>query len=396
MRSSYKLSVLCVASVILAACSTAEQSVQPTHALPDSQPQTTCTPIPANLQIETMSLEQKVGQLFIIRPDTLDPVQSQEQINDANAVGVTELSDAMCQVLAEYHVGGVCQFGKNIASPEQITRFNADLQAASEIPLFIAVDEEGGTIARLANNNNFNLPRYENAAAVAADGTAAVYQMGKTIGKYLKDYGFTMDFAPVADVNTNPENPVIGTRAFSAEAEETAQMASAMASGLQSEGILPTFKHFPGHGDTAEDTHTGAAYTSKTLEQLQACELLPFETTNKISPHAVMVAHIAVPNVTGDDTPASLSEKIVDLIPNSKNTLIITDSLAMQAITNRCSAGEAAVMALQAGCDILLMPNDLDEAYHAVLNAVQSGELSQQRLDQSVEKILRFKQIYCR
>ena len=361
--------------------------------LPADEAGPTPEPTPAaetTLTAADLTLEEKVGQLFIIRPDSLDLTLPQEQIDDAKADGVTELTDAMRDALQKYPVGGVCQFGKNIVDPEQITAFNAALQEASDIPLFISVDEEGGAVARLANKDTFDLPRYESAAAVGAEGADAACAMGQTIGGYLRTYGFNMDFAPDADVNTNPDNPIIGTRAFSSDAAEAADCAAAMARGLAGEGILPTFKHFPGHGDTAEDSHTALAVTYKTLDELQACELLPFAADTGL--HAVMVGHIAAPNVTGDGTPATLSPQLVALIPDAENTLIVTDSLAMDAITAAYTPGEAAVQALQAGCDVLLMPNSLPEAYAAVLEAVQNGTISEERLDRSVNKILLYKQ----
>ena len=351
------------------------------------------TPTPAPVTADMLTLEQKVGQLFIVRPDALDLTLSQETINDAHADGVTAVTNDMRKALQQYPVGGICQFGKNIESPSQLARFNADLQAASATPLLIAVDEEGGLIARLANNDAFNLPRYASAAAVGASGDPAdAREMGQTIGNYLKTYGFNMDFAPDADVNTNPDNPIIGERAFSSDAATAAQMAAAAADGLRENGILPTLKHFPGHGDTAEDSHTDLAVTYKTREELENCELLPFAADTGL--HAVMVGHIAAPNVTGDMTPATLSPTLIGMIPDAENALIVTDSLAMDAITAAYTPGEAAVLAIQAGCDVLLMPNSLPEAYAAVLDAVQNGTISEARLDQSVNKILHYKEVY--
>lgn len=351
------------------------------------------TPTPAPVTADMLTLEQKVGQLFIVRPDALDLTLSQETINDAHADGVTAVTNDMRKILQQYPVGGICQFGKNIESPSQLARFNADLQAASATPLLIAVDEEGGLIARLANNDAFNLPRYASAAAVGASGDPAdAREMGQTIGSYLKTYGFNMDFAPDADVNTNPDNPIIGERAFSSDAATAAQMAAAAADGLRENGILPTLKHFPGHGDTAEDSHTDLAVTYKTREELENCELLPFAADTGL--HAVMVGHIAAPNVTGDMTPAALSPTLIGMIPDAENALIVTDSLAMDAITAAYTPGEAAVLAIQAGCDVLLMPNSLPEAYAAVLDAVQNGTISEARLDQSVNKILHYKEVY--
>ena len=362
---------------VLCACAAAPQS---------AAPQPSAAPSAAPTRDSALTLEQKVGQLFIVRPDALDLTLAQETINDAKADGVTELTDAMRDALRTYPVGGICQFGKNISGPEQIKRFNDDLQAASQTPLFITVDEEGGRVSRLANNPAFDLPQYKNGAI--SDARA----MGQDIGGYLKQYGFNMDFAPVADVNTNPDNPVIGDRAFSSDAETAARMVAEAAQGLRDNGILPTLKHFPGHGNTKEDSHTALAVTHKTLAELQGCEFLPFAADSGL--HAVMVGHIAAPNVTGDMTPATLSPALVGLIPDAENTLIVTDSLAMDAITAAYTPGEAAVLALQAGCDVLLMPNGLPEAYNAVLQAVKDGTISEERLDRSVDKILRYKAIF--
>ena len=374
----------------LTACTAAPADTLPA-AVPTPTPASTPAPTAAPAPADALTPEEKIGQLFIIRPDALDLTLPQETINDAKADGVTMLTDAMRETLQAYPVGGICQFGKNITDPEQLAQFNADLQAASRTPLFIAVDEEGGAVARLANHPAFDLPQYESAAAVGASGDPAdACAMGQTIGAYLKEYGFNMDFAPDADVNTNPDNPIIGTRAFSSDAATAAEMAAAAADGLRTSGILPTLKHFPGHGDTAEDSHTALAVTYKTLDELQACELLPFAADTGL--HAVMVGHIAAPNVTGDDTPATLSPQLVALIPDAENTLIVTDSLAMDAITAAYTPGEAAVQAFQAGCDVLLMPNSLPEAYAAVLEAVQNGTISEERLDRSVNKILLYKQ----
>ena len=358
---------------------------------------------PVAALLQQMTLREKVGQLFMIRPDSLDLTLPQEEIDDEYADGVTALSDAMRKTLQDYPVGGICQFGKNITGPQQIAQFNADLQAASKIPLLISVDEEGGAVARLANHPAFDLPRYESAAAIGEIGDPeAAREMGATIGAYLKDYGFTMDFAPDADVYTNPANTVIGTRAFSQDAATAATMAGAMAQGLQAQGILPTLKHFPGHGDTAEDSHSGLAYSHRTKEEMLQCEFLPFmqPTQGKggIGPHAIMVGHIAAPALDGD-TPASLSYPIVtgllrgELL-QGEDVLVVTDSLAMGAITEQYAPAEAAVQALNAGCDILLMPDGLTEAFDGVVAAVENGTISEERLNESVARILRVKQQY--
>ena len=313
------------------------------------------------------------------------------------------MTDAMRQSLEKYPVGGICQFGKNITDPQQIAAFNGDLQAASALPLLIAVDEEGGRVARLANNGAFDLPRYESALSVGETGNPeAARQMGRTIGAYLRDYGFTMDFAPVADVWTNPENTVIGDRAFSRDAQTAAAMAGAMAQGLREEGILPTYKHFPGHGDTAQDSHDGLASTDRTEDEMRECEWLPFlreAQTAQDDTRAIMVGHIAAPALGDAGVPASLSHRMVtDILRGQllvgEDVLVVTDSLAMGAITQQYTPAQASVQALQAGCDILLMPAGLAEAFEGVVAAVEDGTITETRLDESVRRILRYKQQY--
>lgn len=349
--------------------------------------ESTAVPVPSVQGIvENMPLRQKVGQLFIVRPDALDFTQTQEQIDDAKEKGVLELTEEMRGALEQYPVGGIALFGKNIETPEQLRRFTAQLKAAEEIPLFLAVDEEGGRVARLANCDGFDLPKYASAYETEDAG-----EMGRTIGAYLKDYGFNMDFAPVADVNSNPENPVIGNRAFSDDAQTVCEKAAAMAEGLQEYGIMPVYKHFPGHGDTAEDSHAELAVVHKTLEQLQEIEWVPY--ANQKLP-AVMVAHVAAPEA-GVDGPASLSytavtEWLRGLLGHEG--LVITDALAMSAITKTHSPSEACIRALEAGVDILLMPAGLREAMDGVEDAVKSGRISESRIDESVCRILTAKQ----
>lgn len=346
--------------------------------------------------LQQMTLREKVGQLFIIRPDALDLSQPPEQVSDSSAAGVTVLSEEMADMLKDYPVGGIVLFGKNIVDSEQLVGFIESLQSTSDIPLFMAVDEEGGLVARLANNPAFNLPKYESAAAVGeSEDPSDALAMGTTIGAYLYDYGFNMDFAPVADVNTNPDNPVIGSRSFSSNAAVAAEMAKAMADGLKQQAIIPVFKHFPGHGDTAEDSHSGIAISYKTKEEMESCEWLPYASLT--SGDCVMVGHIATPNITGDLTPASMSHEIINGILRQQlgfDGIVITDSLEMGAITNEYDSGEAAIKAMEAGCDILLGPENYQEAFEAVVGAVENGTISEERINESVYRILLLKKTY--
>ena len=364
-----------------------EAPTQPATEAP-TQPEQTEPPDYVTSLMQEMTLRQKIGQLFIVHPDSLDPPPNPDE---KCAVGCTP---AMMEALQQYPVGGIIMFGENIESPDQIRKFNTDLQACAEIPLFLCIDEEGGLVARLANHKAFDLPKYRSAASVGKSGDPSkALEMGRTIGSYLKEYGFNVDFAPVADVNTNPKNTIIGSRAFSSKPETAAQMAAAMAEGLREEGIIPTFKHFPGHGDTAEDSHDALAVSRKTAEELAECEWIPFESATEND--MIMMGHIALPGILPDRTPATMAPEIVtDVLKNQLGFqgLVITDSLEMGAITAQYTSDKAALYALKAGCDIILMPANLETAFEAVVEACETGELSKDHLDATVERILRFKE----
>ena len=347
-------------------------------------------------RMQTMTLEEKVGQLFIIRVDALDLSQPVTQVNDAWAEGMLFLSEDMEKTLEKYPVGGVVLSGKNIADQKQLLSFTRALKNAGDIPLFIAVDEEGGLVARLANTWSLNLPQYESAMAVGASGDPKDAQdMGRTIAAYLRVYGFNMDFAPVADVFTNPQNTVIGSRAFASDAQTVTQMTRAFSDELQKKEIIPVYKHFPGHGDTAEDSHTGLAVSYKTKEEMLSCEWLPYETLSQYN--CVMTAHVATPNVTGHMLPATMSPEILQDVLRKElgfTGVILTDSMDMGAITEAYTPGEAAVQCILAGCDMVLGPENLQEAYDALLSAVKNGDIPEERIDESVYRVLTLKESY--
>ena len=217
--------------------------------------------------------------------------------------------------------------------------------------------------------------------------------MSASIGRYLVQYGIDLDFAPVADVNTNPDNPVIGRRAFSDDPQQAAEMVAAAVEGFQEAGVLCCLKHYPGHGDTAEDSHKALAVTQKSWQELLSCELVPFQAGIDAGADLVMVGHIAAPQVTGEDTPASLSQPLLQSLRQELgfDGVIVTDSLAMEGITGLYTPGQAAVLAVQAGVDILLMPDGLAEAFDAVMAAVEDGTIPQSRIDESAARVLALK-----
>ncbi len=339
-----------------------------------------------------MSLREKVGQLFIVRPEALA-----ENSNAETAPATDRVDDAVISRIEEYPVGGIALFSRNITSAEQLPMFISDLQSSSKYPLFIAVDEEGGRVARIANSDFFNVASYKSMEDIGKSGDASkAEEVGRQIGSYLKELGFNLDFAPVADTNTNPQNIVIGDRSYGSDPALVARMVSAQLDGMHDSGIMGTLKHFPGHGDTKDDTHSGYVSIEKTWDELKECELVPFITA---LPKAdmVMVSHITAVNVTSDKLPTSMSETMITGKLRNElgyNGVIITDSMAMGAIADSYTSDIAAVMAVKAGADIILMPESLEKSFNAVLNAVNSGEISISRIEESAERVLTLKAKY--
>ena len=333
-------------------------------------------------KLAAMTLREKVGQLFWVRPEALDFSRNPEK---------KTLTQSMQRNLEQYPVGGIVVFKKNIQNEDQLSSLIADFQSTSPIPMIVAVDEEGGAVARLANHEAFSSARE---IGETGDPEQA-RQMGQTIGGYLHSYGFNLDFAPVADVDSNPANPVIGRRAFSTAAQQTAQMVAAAVEGFHEAGMLCTVKHFPGHGDTGQDSHYGTATSYKTWEEMKAMEMLPFEAGIAAGVDVVMTAHITTPNATTDGLPASLSYTMISERLRGElgfQGVIVTDALEMNAIKNHFAPEQAAVAALRAGVDVLLMPSNLRAAFDGVVQAVEDGTLSEERLNESVRRVLNLKQ----
>ncbi len=341
----------------------------------------------AQVLLEGMTLHEKVCQLFIVTPEELTGISGTATVGGASTKSA----------LQDYPVGGLVYFAGNILTPDQCTSMIENTQSYSQLGLFIAVDEEGGTVARIGRNSAMGTTSFPNMATGGAQGTDAAYYVGLTIGSEITQFGFNLDFAPVADVNTNPDNPVIGSRAFSSDAEEAAELVASAVQGFRDGGILCCLKHFPGHGDTATDSHYGLAETTKTLDELRETEFLPFQAGIDAGAELVMVGHISTPNITGDNVPASLSSYMVTDILRGElgfDGLVVTDSLSMEAVTDQYGSGEAAVLAVQAGVDLLLMPEDLSAAVSALESAVDNGTLTESRIDESVLRILSVKLEY--
>ena len=338
--------------------------------------------------IATHSLDEKICQLFIITPEALTGYGT-----------VTAAGDATEEKIEEYPVGGIIYFKDNLETPDQTREMLSNTKHFYDdhgfLTPFLVTDEEGGKVARIENNLNFDLDNVGSMRDIGDTGDVqAASEVGTTLGSYLYDIGFNMDMAPVADVLTNPKNEVIGNRSFGTDSELVADMAIAEANAMSTEGVVPVYKHFPGHGATTGDSHDGFVSVEKTLEELQEAELIPFQRAIDQDADVIMVGHISVPNITGNNEPSSLSEYMIsDVLRNQMgyDGIVITDAMNMGAIKDNYGSGEMAVKAVHAGVDIILMPADFHTAYDAILDAVQSGEISEERIDESLRRILRVK-----
>ena len=346
------------------------------------------------LDIKKMSLREKVGQMFFVRPEALDTSIHWNEYQDLPDYKLQQVNKTMRDVSKDYPIGGMILYAHNIVDETQLGDFIAEIRELNGSPL-LAIDEEGGRVARIANNGNFDVPKYESMAAIAESGDPSeAYKAAFTIGSYVKEYGFDIDYAPVADVNTNPENIVIGARAFSDDPETAAEFVVSYLNGLDSAGVIGTLKHFPGHGDVKTDTHSGYAETNKTWEEMLKCEMIPFKAGIEAGAQMIMTAHIAAPKVTGDDLPATLSSVILqDKLRGELGFkgIIVTDAMDMGAITTQFGNAEAAIKSIQAGVDVVLCSKDFTQVFDAVVNAVEKGNIKETRIDESVKRILELK-----
>ena len=333
--------------------------------------------------VDEMTIDEKVYQMFIVLPEQLTGV------GQVTAAGTTTQ-----EALEKYPVGGILYLSQNIVSRNQTQTMLSNVQAYSKIPVFTAVDEEGGVVSRVGNNPNMGTTSFPSMQAIGAKGDAdQAYTVGYTIGSECKELGFNLNFAPVADVFSNPKNTVIGERAFSDDPNVVADMVFSCVKGFKESNMLCTLKHFPGHGDTITDSHYGAVTTSKTLEELSTLEFIPFVKGIQAGVDFVMVGHILTPNITDSHTPASLSNEMISILRNDLkfDGIIVTDAMNMAAITDYYSSSEAAVAAVNAGIDMILVPEDFHAAVSGVIHAVETGDITEEAINDSVTRIIQTK-----
>ena len=327
-----------------------------------------------------MTLHEKVCQMMFVTPEEL-----------TGEDGVTVAGDATRQALENYPVGGIVYFAKNLESQDQVKEMIDNSQKYSSIGLFVATDEEGGVVNRLMDTVGTtyigSMYYYKD------DGDETAYENAYTIANDMSALGFNLDFAPVADVWSNPDNTVIGERAYSDDYAQAAELVGNAVKGFNDGGVMCTLKHFPGHGDTAEASHYSSAYVHRTKEEIMADEMQPFRSGIEAGAEFVMVGHLIVPDI--DEVPATLSYKIATGILRDElkfEGVAITDSFEMESIADNYSVDDAVVMSVKAGMDMILQPKDMASAVNSIEQAVADGELSEDRIDESVRRILTLKE----
>lgn len=384
-----KILALIIGSIYLVGCSGVKMEAPVTpeisiHVKQEKAEENMSQPLPEEMKdpigdyMEKMTLEEKVGQLFMIAIR-----------KDKEGLPITTMCEEISMLIDAIPVGGVILFSENIVTTQQVMELIGGLQDATTIPLWVGVDEEGGSVSRVTNNPELCQSPFNNALDLGGD-TERAYSEAVRMGKILNELGFNMNFAPVADIYNNPENRVIGKRSFGKSAEAVVPMVSAFAKGLATEGIVPVVKHFPGHGNTIEDSHNGLAYVNKTLEMLEQEEIIPFKhAVGEDNVSVMMIGHLVVPEVD-PEYPATLSKIWGEYIETHfpEDLLTITDAMEMGAITSYYGSAESAIKVITSGYDMILMPANIQEAYEGVVEACRNGEISEERLDRSVRKIL--------
>jgi len=334
--------------------------------------------------IEDMTLSDMVYQMMFVTPEVLTGMGE-----------VTQAGETTKAALEQRPVGGIIYFANNFESREQTGEMIRNSQSYSQIPLFISVDEEGGMVSRLGENEAMGTTQHPSMRTIGDTlDPQKAYEVGAILAIELKELGFNMDFAPVADVIINEENTEIGDRSFGTDSENVAQMVENAVKGMEENGLSATLKHFPGHGSTYVDSHTGYSESSRTIEELRACEFIPFARGMEAGADFVLVSHMTLVNAIQEKVPASLSKEVITdwlLGELGFEGIVITDSLSMGAIVDEYTQADVAVKAVNAGADMLLMVPDLETAHTAIMRAVDSGEITQERIEESVRKIITLK-----
>ncbi len=334
--------------------------------------------------MDDMTLSDMIYQMMFVTPESL-----------TNVGTVVRAGETTKNALKKYPVGGIVYFSQNFENRDQTVEMIKNTQEYSKIPLFISVDEEGGRVSRLGSNAAMGTTKQPPMKNIGeTKDMKKAYEVGETLGKELFELGFNVDFAPDADVIINENNTEIGDRSFGTDPQLVADMVSNVVKGLEENGVSATLKHFPGHGSTHVDSHTGYSASDRTVEQLRETEFLPFKAGIDAGADFIMISHMTLVNATEEKLPSSISKEVItDMLINELGYkgIVITDSFSMGAITKEYSISEAVTKAVNAGVDMILMSSDLTGTHDALLKAVEKGEVSEERIEESVKKILTLK-----
>lgn len=363
-----------------------EEQEEATKTTEESTDQMSASEKSVEEKLETMSLEEKVAQLFILSPEALTGVDLVEQAGEQTK-----------QAIENYPIGGLFYVSANMGSEKQIKKMLAGVQQYSQdrigLPLFLGIQEEGGKISPFEGNSSFKLD-VESASTLGKNGdTDATYNAGKSIGSYMNQLGFNLNIGPVADI-AKTSTALTKKRSFGTNAEKVASQVAAQVKGLKEEKVSPVLKYFPGKGNVSEDDESSYAATDITLEELRDSDLKVYESGIEAGAECIMVGHIIAENLTGDDTLSSMSEKVItDILRGELNYdgLVMTESMSASSIVNNYTSAEAAVKLIQAGGDIIFLPDNFEEAYQGILDAVNDGTITETRIDESVRRVLRIK-----
>lgn len=370
--------LLCFALLFAVSCGKAPAQTTPSSGT--TAPETTAAPSPEEQTLKGMTTEQKVAQLLVA------------------GIAGTEAGEDGISAVTDYQVGGIILFGRNVSDSRQLTALTNQLKALNGdyIPLFLCVDEEGGRVSRMPAEIT-DLPSAYTFGN--SSNSSLLTELGRVLGAECGAFGLNLDFAPVMDVFSNPNNTVIGDRSYSSDPETAAWAAALVAGGLRDSGTIAAGKHFPGHGDTAADSHTELPVIDKTRGEWEQSDAVPFRKAIQSGVPVIMVGHILMSSLDAEN-PASLSHTVVTGVLREQmgfDGVVCTDDLTMGAISDAYGIGEAAVRAVEAGCDLLLICHEaenLKTAYDALLHAVDSGRISEERLNESVLRILSLKAEY--
>jgi beta-N-acetylhexosaminidase len=374
--------------ILLVSCEDATNFTEPSYTLPDETVVVRLDPffndglydIKTHKKVEEswldkMSLEDKIAQLFIL------------DFRSIVDYPVTEMDGKIEAFMNTYPIGGIIYFSENVDSYNQVKSLNDSLQEISRYPLIISVDEEGGKVSRIGKAG-IGVDHLQSARSLASKDEEHMLSLISKLAVDLHALGFNLNFAPVLDVDTNPNNPVIGNRSFSSDPEIVGDLSLIYMKAMHDQGVATVGKHFPGHGDTNSDSHYGTVYYMGNYDEFMAIEAVPFIKAIEEKVPLIMLGHITAPNLDDSGLPASLSTRMIDILKEDLNYkgLIITDSMRMKAITDLYSPVEIGPMALLSGIDLILMPEDFETTYNAIIKAVHTGDVSEHRINQILIK----------